>query len=196
MHGRLNWIGKGHHRLLCILECHLCKTSTVYVSVNQFIKIHTGAFSFCKKVKLSHIRYRALGPELNPVHRQSAHSWLLKSYPPGLSSPTQLKNVTILWLVGRYTAWCQSHIGVKCEQLGQGCYAALHWWELNPQHIDRKSNTIPLRHCATSFCTMWSVYGIGVKGKHMECLLFAQPSREQKTWSNANSATNIIWSKK
>jgi len=37
----------------------------------------------------------------------------------------------------------------RCEQLAQGCYAALSWLELNPWPIDRKSNALPLRHCAT-----------------------------------------------
>jgi len=31
----------------------------------------------------------------------------------------------------------------RCKQLAQGCYAASSWWELNPQPIDRKSNTLP-----------------------------------------------------
>ena len=37
----------------------------------------------------------------------------------------------------------------RCEQLFQGCYAALLRWEWNPLPIDRKSNVLPLRHCAT-----------------------------------------------
>jgi len=37
----------------------------------------------------------------------------------------------------------------RCEQLAQGCYAALSQWELNPWPIDCKSNAIPLCHCAT-----------------------------------------------
>ena len=36
-----------------------------------------------------------------------------------------------------------------CEQLVQGCYAALFQWELNPRPIDRKSNALPLHYCAT-----------------------------------------------
>jgi len=35
------------------------------------------------KVKFYHTRYRALGPELIPVYRQSAHWWLYLSHPPG-----------------------------------------------------------------------------------------------------------------
>ena len=31
----------------------------------------------------------------------------------------------------------------NCEQLAQGCYAALSWWGLNPPPIDRKFNALP-----------------------------------------------------
>ena len=41
-------------------RCHVC-----------FIYL----FICCKKVKFSHTRYRALGPELIPVYRQSARRW-------------------------------------------------------------------------------------------------------------------------
>jgi len=36
-----------------------------------------------------------------------------------------------------------------CEHLAQDCYADLSQWELNPRPIDRKSNALPIRHCAT-----------------------------------------------
>jgi len=57
---------------------------------------------FCST--LSHTRYWALGPELIPVYRQSAHGWLFKSspaisccyFPPDLQSASQPKNVTVL----------------------------------------------------------------------------------------------------
>ena len=63
------------------------------------------------KVKFSHTRYRALGPELIPVYRQSARRWLFKSspavgchyFPPGLRSPSQPKNITVLRPVPSYT---------------------------------------------------------------------------------------------
>jgi len=38
----------------------------------------------------------------------------------------------------------------RCEQLAHGCYAALSRLELNPRPIDRKSNALPLSHCATN----------------------------------------------
>jgi len=67
------------------------------------------------KVKFSHTCYRVLGPELIPVYRQSACRWIFKSsqavgwhyFPPGLRSPIQPKNVTVLRPVPSYTAWQQ-----------------------------------------------------------------------------------------
>jgi len=63
-----------------------------------------------KKVQFSRIRYRALGPELSPVYRQSAGGFLSHQlvvgchyFLPGLS-PSQLKNITILQLVPSCTA--------------------------------------------------------------------------------------------
>ena len=41
--------------------------------------------SIVKKVKFSHTRYRALGLELIPVYRQSAHRWLTISHPPSVA---------------------------------------------------------------------------------------------------------------
>jgi len=72
------------------------------------------------KIKFSHTHYRALGLEMIPVYRQSAHMWLQSFlavgchyFTPGLRSPSQPKNVTVLWLVTSYTAWWQRHIGVN-----------------------------------------------------------------------------------
>jgi len=69
----------------------------------------------CKKGKFSRTCYRAFGPELIPVHR-----WLFKSslvvgchyFPPGLRSPSQLKNVSFLWPIPNYTVWWRWHVGV------------------------------------------------------------------------------------
>jgi len=75
-----------------------------------------------KKVRFSILssRYRALG-QIIRVYRQSARWWLLKSspaegchyFPPGLRSPSQPKNITVLRPVPSYTAWWQTHIGVN-----------------------------------------------------------------------------------
>jgi len=44
--------------------------------------------------------------------------------------------------------YCLVTEALRCEQLARGCYAALSGWELNPQPIDRKSNTLLLCHCS------------------------------------------------
>jgi len=38
--------------------------------------VPVGLLLLTKKVKASHTRYRALGPELIPMYRQSARRWL------------------------------------------------------------------------------------------------------------------------
>jgi len=83
-----------------------------------------------KKIKFSHTRYQALGPELIPVYRQSAHRWLSHPtaigchyFPTCLRSTSHPKTVTVLWPVASYTAWWQRH---RCEQIVQGCYADDH----------------------------------------------------------------------
>ena len=74
-----------------------------------------------KKVKASHTRYQALGPELIPVYRKSAHRWLqvihpalgCHYFPPGLWLLYQPQSITILQPVPSYTAWWQRHMGVN-----------------------------------------------------------------------------------
>jgi len=46
---------------------------------------HQQHSTLLKKVKFSHTRYRALGPELIPVYRQSAHRWRESRHIPGSS---------------------------------------------------------------------------------------------------------------
>ena len=46
--------------------------------------------------------------------------------------------------------------GHRCEQLAQGCYAALLQWEFNPWAIDSKSNALLLCHC-TILSTYWMI---------------------------------------
>ena len=73
---------------------------------------------YCKTYKV--LPY-SLGPELIPVYRQSARMWLLKSSPavgyryfqPGLQSPSQPENITILWQVPSYTSWWQRYMSMN-----------------------------------------------------------------------------------
>jgi len=124
---------------------HTDSTPTQYMQYTH--QVHPLS-SLTKKVKLSHTHYRALGPELIPMYRQSARRGLFKSSPGGwlilLSTRpavTFQPNITILWLVPRYTAWWQRHIGCSqgCSSDGDG---KTQDYDLN----DRKSNALSPSH--------------------------------------------------
>jgi len=69
-------------------------------------------------------------------------------FPPGMRSPSQLKNVTVLWPVPSYTTWWQRLIGVNNLPkvvTNERC----PWWESTPQSNDCKSHALLLSHCAT-----------------------------------------------
>jgi len=112
-----------------------------------------------KKIKAYHTRYRALSPELIPVYRQSARRCtkspfnyemhqpcgrlpLLSAMPavtfPAGASHRPLASTKLYCLV------TEAH---RCEQLGQGCYAAFAPSTSrisNPRPVDRKSNALPV----------------------------------------------------
>ena len=54
------------------------------------------------------------------------------------------------------TLYCFVAEAYRCEQLAQGCYAALFRRESNPRPNGRKSNALLLRHCATFICVIYS----------------------------------------
>jgi len=125
-----------------------------------------------KVQKFCHTRYRALGPELIPVYRQSACRWLSKSspavgchyFPLGcghLPSRRMLPSLPVL----SYMAYCSVTEARRCEQLAQDCCAALSRWELNPWPTDRKSNALSLRHYATTSTRSNIDTGMGVFSK-------------------------------
>ena len=100
-----------------------------------------------KKVKASHTRCRALGPELIPVYRQIARRWLwvIHSAVPLLSArlPSQPQSITATRPVQSYTAWWQRHIGVNnLPKVATQLLPRVQ--ELNPRPVDRKSNTLPV----------------------------------------------------
>jgi len=99
-----------------------------------------------KKVKFSHTRNRAVGPEWIHVYRQSARKWLFKS-PPAVNChyfPTtfRAKECHPSTSIKLYCFVTEAH---RCEQLAQGCYAALSW-----SHIQYLTATppchVPLYH--------------------------------------------------
>jgi len=61
-----------------VKSCQLPRNSaetTCTTSPEQIEVMKLESYSGTKKVKFSHTRYRALGPELIPVYRQSARRW-------------------------------------------------------------------------------------------------------------------------
>jgi len=77
-------------------------------------------------------------------------------FPPGLRSPSQPKNITILRPVPSYTAWWQRHIGVNnlSKVVTQMATVKTRTHDLN----DRESNTLPLshpHHMALAECKLW-----------------------------------------
>jgi len=97
-----------------------CWHNPIYTPLATRIMSHPATVtSWNKKVKFSHTRYQALGPEPIPVYRQSARRWLKSSLGGrlpllsaiGLRSPSQSKNVTVLRPVPSYTACWQRHVG-------------------------------------------------------------------------------------
>jgi len=115
------------------------------------------SLSACRWLKSSpgSTHYRSLGPELIPVYRQSACRWLFKSSPgsrlplfstrPAVTFPAEERHCPLT----STKLNCLVTEAHRCEQLAQGCYAALPRWELNPWPNDRKSNALPLYHCGT-----------------------------------------------
>jgi len=79
------------------------------------------------KVKASNTRYRALGPVLIPVYRQSA-----RSHPPGGRLPLLSARPTVTFPAAEHHCplagtklYCLVTEAYTCEQFAQGCYAAL-----------------------------------------------------------------------
>ena len=111
-----------------------------------------------KKVKFSHTRYRALGPEVIPVYRQLARRWLKAMhpavdchyFPPCLRLPSQPKSVTAHRPAPKYTAWWQRHMHVNSlpkavtwKQTGRGS---------NRRHLESRTNALPLSHTGHYKC--------------------------------------------
>ena len=80
-------------------------------------------------------------------------------FPPGLWSPSQPKNVTILRLVPSYTAWWQRHNLPK----------VVMQWDSNPQPNDGKSNVLPLCHMYSTLRHYGIITGRGRGGKWKGC---------------------------
>jgi len=85
-----------------------------------------------KKVKASHTRYVALDPELIPVYRQSARPQMTISHPAGGRLPLLSARPVVTFPATQHhrplastKLYCLVIEAHRCEQLAQGCYAAL-----------------------------------------------------------------------
>jgi len=113
------------------------------------------------------------------VYRQSAHRWLSKSSLAGRLPLLSARPAVTFSAEERHhpltgTKWyCLVTEACRCEQLAQGCYAALSWWELNPRLSDCKSNTSLQHHCAT-LVTVFS-----------HCIVSYSMVKVDVLWSNA-----------
>jgi len=96
-------------------------SSSSYLFQHRFLSSVSPLYFRCQKIMVifSPTRYRALGPELIPVYRQSAHRWLFKSFPSGrlplLSArPSQRTSLSFdqYQVIGPTARW-QRHIGVN-----------------------------------------------------------------------------------
>jgi len=106
---------------------------TVWSLVNM---CHTWApYRWVKKVKASHTRYRALGPDLITGYRQSAHKYI--SHPPGGRLPLLSARPAVTFpaaehhrpLAGTklYCLTTEAHRGPRYEQLAQGDRGTMVW---------------------------------------------------------------------
>ena len=65
------------------------------------------------------------GSEPAGDHKSSTRRLGCLYFPPGLRLPSQPQSITVLWPVPSYTLYSLVTEAHRCEQLAQGCYAAL-----------------------------------------------------------------------
>ena len=130
-----------------LVSRHSCKTHRVLqTQCLNSSNLHINKL----KAKFSHTRYRALGPELIPLYRQSARRWLeaihlavgCHYFPPRLRLPFQPKSVTAHRPVPYYTAWWPRHIRVS--SLPKANTWKLTGRDLNPRLFGSRANALPL----------------------------------------------------
>jgi len=109
-----------------------------------------------KKIKASHTRCRALGPQLIPMYRQSA--WLYISHPPGGRLPLLSARLAVTFPATEHhrplagtKLYCLVTKTNRCEQLTQGRYAALPRVRLEPTtcclQVQRSTCCTTTLHC-------------------------------------------------
>jgi len=99
-----------------------------------------------KNVKASLTHYRALGPELIPVYKQLACRQVTISHPSGGRLPLLFTRPMVTFPAAEshhplastklYCLVTEAH---RCEQLAQGCYAALPQVGFEPTQVQRST---------------------------------------------------------
>jgi len=110
---------------------HILVTCGVVIFTSRLPAGHTPVFRLKKvKVKASYARYRAFGLELILVWRQSVRKCV--SHPPGGRLPLLPTRPAVTWPAAEHQhplastrLYCLVTEAHRCEQLAQGCYAAL-----------------------------------------------------------------------
>jgi len=103
----------------------------------------------------------SVGPGADLLYEQSTRKWLFQViqvvgchyFPPGLRSPSQLKNVTVLWPVPSYTAWWQRRKAwTTCPRLLRRFLPGGNWThDLSSQVQRGRRGATPLRHLSTMY---------------------------------------------
>jgi len=125
------------HAVYLVDRAHLLKQQWIYFAYywlspqSHLTVLRMLWFSIQVKVKLSHTRYRALGPELIPMYRQSARRWLFVSRLGG-RLPLLFTGLSVTFPAEErhrpststklYCLVTEAH---RYEQFAQGCYAVL-----------------------------------------------------------------------
>ena len=94
---------------------------------------------------------QAVSPQVTVSHVSGGRLPLLSAR-PAVTFPSA--GITTLWPVPSYTAWWQAH---KCEQLAQGCYAALPQVGLNLHPLIASPTYYPLRHRTTCVVILYKI---------------------------------------
>jgi len=108
---------------------HKSVTITIAKFIGRAIAISIQYYKAHKKVKASHTRYRALGPELIPV--KAVRPQVTISHPPGGRLPLLFARPAVTFLAAEHhrslagtTLYCLVTEAHRCEQHAQGSYAA------------------------------------------------------------------------
>jgi len=130
-------------------ELDVCSLTSTQLLLNGYSSPTNTSNAIFLNVKLSHTRYRVLGPKLMPVYKQSAHRWLLKSLLSAEEHHHPLTSTKLCCLV------TETH---KCEQLAKVLLCSFVLMGIEPTTYwsqDKCSTAMPIH---TIILTMQKYY--------------------------------------